>query len=214
MCCIGDDSTHQLGYVLCDLTDLACLWLLWSYDLATLWVHHSLIWRCTRSCGMPSRCQDTSWDTSSRRLSRNDTASSSASHWQPCGAVSRSHLILFRNNRQDNRGVNIKSAIIWFSSYWEPIVEPQDFNCLFYHWSDSQSSGGGSARRLCRLLNQTRKQILKICLEHIKGKNCTVRGSPVWEAYAGGLMQLVNKALLGFLNKITQREREKKKYRK
>jgi len=51
--------------------------------------------------------------------------------------------------------------------------------------------------------------LLKTCLEHIKGKNSTVRGSSVCEAYAGGLMQLVNKALLGFLNKV----RQKKKYR-
>lgn len=77
---------------------------------------------------------------------------------------------------------------------------------------DSESSGGGSGRRLCRPLNQTRKQdvlLLKTCLEHIKRKNRTVRGSSVWEAYAGSLMQLVNKALLGFLKKVRQRERKR-----
>lgn len=89
--------------------------------------------------------------------------------------------------------------------------EPQDFECLFDHQADSESSGGGSSRRLCRPLNQTRKWdvlFLKTSLEHIKGKNCTVRGSSVWEAYAGGLMQLINKALLGFLNKKRERKKE------
>lgn len=50
--------------------------------------------------------------------------------------------------------------------------------------------------------------LLKISLEHSKGNNCTVRGSSIREAYARGFMQLLNKALLGFLDKIQQTEKE------
>lgn len=94
--------------------------------------------------------------------------------------------------------MNNESTIIWFSSYQEPRVSTRNSNA-------SESSGSGTGGRLCRPLNQTRKQdmiLLKISLEHSKGNNCTVRGSSIWEAYARGFTQLLNKALLGFLDKI------------
>lgn len=104
MCWSRNDSTHCQGHVLCDLTDFSCLWLLWSYDLAGLWAHCALTWRCTRSCGMPSHCQDPSQNTSGRRLTGNVSTSSSTSCCWLCGAVSCSHLVLLWNNRKGKRG--------------------------------------------------------------------------------------------------------------
>jgi len=56
--------------------------------------------------------------------------------------------------------------------------------------------------------------LLKTCLEHINGKTCSGRGSSVREAYVGGPMQLVNKVLLGSLDKVSQRKKEGRKKKK